>query len=88
MGHKFPCVQVSEFYGSWFSVVAEVEQDSGAEVANFISEYKVNANPRNKLHFTTLDIVEYSMDDDGNDETRDSLHAASEEGNHTIDTSS
>jgi ankyrin repeat protein len=39
---------------------AELASESGqAEVAKCISEYKANANTRNKLLSTTLDTVEY-----------------------------
>jgi ankyrin repeat protein len=59
---------------------AELASENGqAEVVNFISEYKSNANTRNKLQSTTLDTVEYGVDDDGKDETKDSLHVAAEE---------
>jgi ankyrin repeat protein len=61
---------------------AELASENGqAEVANFITEYKANANTRNKLRSTTLDTIEYGADDDGKDEAKNSLHAAAEEGN-------
>jgi ankyrin repeat protein len=45
---------------------AELASENGqATVAKFISEYKTNANTRNKLRSTTLDTVEYGADDDG-----------------------
>jgi len=59
-------------------------ENSQAEVAKFISEYKTNPNTRNKLLSTTLDTVEYGADDDVKDEAKVSLHAAVEEG--SIDT--
>jgi hypothetical protein len=60
---------------------AEVVSENGhTEVANFISEYKVNPNTRDKLRSTTLDPDKYSADDDGTDEVEDLLHDAAEEG--------
>ena len=45
---------------------AELASENGqAEVEEFISEYKENANIRNKLLSTTLETVECSADDDG-----------------------
>jgi ankyrin repeat protein len=61
---------------------AELALENGqAEVAEFISEYKANANTRNKLRSATLDTVEYGADNDGKDEAKVSLHTAAEEGN-------
>ena len=60
---------------------AELASENGqAEVAKFISEYKANANTRNKLRSTSLESIEFGADDDGRDEANDSLHAAAEEG--------
>ncbi len=61
---------------------AKLASENGkAEVAKFLSEYKTNANTRNKLRSMALDTVEYGADDDGKDKAMVSLHAAAEEGN-------
>jgi ankyrin repeat protein len=61
---------------------AKLASENGqAEVAKLISEYKSNADTRNKLQSTTLDTVEYGADDDGKDKAKVSLHTAAEAGN-------
>jgi len=61
---------------------AELASENGqAEVAKFISEYKANANTRNKIRSMTLKTVEFGAVDDSKNEAKDSLHAAVEEGN-------
>ena len=56
-------------------------ENSQAEIAKFISEYKANANTRNKLPPMTLDTVQYDARKDGQDEAKICLHGAVAEGN-------
>ena len=61
---------------------AELATEAGqARIAKFISEYKTDANIRNKLRSTTFDTTQYGVDDDGNEEEEGLLHTAVEEEN-------
>ena len=59
-------------------------ENDKAEVANLITEYKTNANIRNKIRSNTLDTAGYGADEDGKDEGKASLHAAAEDGNINV----
>jgi ankyrin repeat protein len=64
---------------------AEMGSENGkVEVAKLITEYKSDANIRNKVRSTTLDTAQYGADEDGENEGKASLHAAAEEGNIDI----
>jgi ankyrin repeat protein len=61
---------------------AELASENGeAEVAKFIAEYKADANIRNKIRSSTLDIAQFGADEDGKDKGNAPLHAAAAEGN-------